>query len=304
MVVLPHIGAIVIAVAAAMSNAASQLWIRLGTSDGEAFDAVLIVMVTNVIVLIPVVAIAYFPHYGLTSTAWLMFAAAGLFGTMLGRASMYSSINRIGASRTSPIVATQALIASALGIVVLGERVTLFHGIGVALLVSGIAVLSWETTQENPDDLPRRKLLIGLLLPFGAAFAYGVEPIFASEGLRQGTPAPVGLAIKTFAATMGFVTYLRWRSALPSLNTIKSANTRWFVLAGLGNSLFLLGYYTALELAPVSVVVPIAMTYTLFVVVFSTLFMPRHLEQITWRLVASTVVVVAGAVVITVFGRT
>ncbi|MGQ4556571.1 EamA family transporter [Halobellus sp. GM3] len=302
MIAVSHLGAIVIAVAAAMSNAASQLWIRLGTSEGEAFDGVLVVMITNLVVLIPVVGVLYFPNYGLTRDSLVMFVAAGLVGTMLGRVFMYTSIDRIGASRTSPIVATQAIVASGLGILILGENVTVPHGVGVAFIVLGVAALSWETTQENPDDLSRRELLIGLLLPFGAAFAYGFEPIFATSGLREGTPAPVGLALKTFAATVGFLTYLRWKSALPSFGTIWSINTRWFVFAGVGNSLFLLGYYLALELAPVSVVVPIVMTYTLFVVVFSAVFMPRRLERITWRLAGATVVIVAGALVVTMFG--
>lgn len=68
------------------------------------------------LVLVPLVGIAYYPDYGLTKTSLLSFTAAGLSGTMLGRVFLYASIDRIGASRTAPIIASWALIASVLGV--------------------------------------------------------------------------------------------------------------------------------------------------------------------------------------------
>lgn len=299
MIEVTHLVGIVVALFGAAANGASQLWIRVGTEDGRTYDAVFIVMLTNAVVLLPLVAIIYYPDYGLTRGSWLSFIAAGVLGTMLGRLFMYTSITRIGASRTAPIVAAQALFATVFAVLVLGERLSIPRILAIVLIVAGVAGIAWETTQENPEDLPLRALLIGLLFPLGAALAYGWEPIFATIGFEEGTPAPVGLVIKTVSATIGFLAYLRWKDALPGRSTFANGGTRWFLLAGLGNTVFLLCYYLALEIAPVSIVVPINITYLLFVLLFSGLFMPRQLERVTRPLVVAAVVVVVGIVVLT-----
>lgn len=302
MVAPAHLLGIALAVGAAVAAAATQLFVRLGTDEGRAADAILVVMYVNTGALVPVVLLWYYPHYGLTAASWLAFAAAGLFGTMLGRLFMFTSIERIGASRTAPLYTAWVLVATVLGVLLLGEEPTPLHAVGIVLIVAGVATIAWETSAENPDDLPRRALLVGLALPFGAAIAYGIEPIFANVGFATGTPAPVGLVIKTLAATLGFTAYLRARGALPGLATVGSADLRWFVLAGLANTLFLLGYYLGLAVAPVSVVTPILATSTLWVVVLSAVAMPERLERVTWQLFAAATVVVVGVIIVTVAG--
>lgn len=294
-----HLVAIVLALGAAIAAASNQLFVRIGTEEGKAYDAVFVVMVVNLIVLVPLVLLFYYPEYGLTRRSWLSFAAAGILGTLLGRLFLYTSIDRIGASRTSPIVASNALVATVLGVVVLDESLSLIHAAGIVLIVGGVAAIAWETSHENPDDLSRRELAVGLLIPIGASLAFGWEPIYANFGFAEGTPAPVGLVVKTVAATLGFTLYLRWRNALPDPAVFYTENVRWFVLAGLANTLFLLGYYAALAIAPVNVVVPIIITQTLFVVVLSALVMPERLERVTWQLVAAAGTVVVGALIVT-----
>lgn len=299
MVELTHVVAILFSLGAAVAAASNQLFVRIGTEEGEAYDAVFVVMVVNLVVLVPLVLLFYYPEYGLTRRSWLSFMAAGVLGTLLGRLFLYSSIDRIGASRTSPIVSSNALVATILGVVVLGESLSLIHAVGIVLIVGGVAAIAWETSHENPDDLSRRELAIGLSIPVGAALAFGWEPIYANFGFAEGTPAPVGLVVKTVAATLGFTAYLRWRNALPDPAVFYTSNIRWFVLAGIANTLFLLGYYAALAIAPVNVVVPIIITQTLFVVVLSALVMPERLERVTWKLVAAAMTVVAGALIVT-----
>lgn len=299
---LAHLLGVALTLGAALSVAIHHLLVRLGTDEGTAYDAVLVVMVVNTLALVPLVGVVYYPAYGLTRQSVLSFVAAGISGTLLGRACMYTSIERIGASRTAPIVATWGLISTILGVLVLGESLTPSHAAGVVLVVGGVAVIAWETSQENPGALPRRELLIGLLLPFGAAVAFGWEPIFAKFGLADGTPAPVGLVVKTVAATLGFVGYLASQDRLPDPQTYRRADMKLFGLAGIANTLFLLGYYIALEIAPVSIVGPIVVTNTLFVVVLSAVFMPERLERVTPTLAAAATVAVVGVVVITVFG--
>ena len=297
-----HLAAVALALTAAFSDACNNLFVRMGTDSGETYDAVFIVMVVNFLVLLPVIAIAYYPSYGLTWLSWLSFIAAGVLGTALGRALFYSGIDRIGASRTVPILSTKAIIATILGFVFLDESLTTLHAVGVLLIVGGVAVIAWETSRSNAVDTSRRELLVGVLIPIGGAIAYGAEPIVAKFGFAQGTPAPVGLVVKTAAATLGFSANLVWRGYVPRWERFDGPELRWFFLAGLTNTVFLLGFYLALELAPVNVVAPLVVSSTLFVILLSAIFMPERLERVTWKLASAAVIVVIGVYVITVSG--
>jgi uncharacterized membrane protein len=295
-----HIVGIGLALFASLSIASSNLFIRKGTDTGRAYDAILIVMLTNICVLVPVVGIYYYPEYGLTQRSFLSFLGAGVLGTLFGRVFKYISIDKISASRTEPIIRVSALVATALGVVFLGERVSVMQLVAIVTIIIGVGLISAETTRENPHNLSRRQLLLGMVLPFAGALAYGVEPIFASYGLQLGTPAPVGATIKTVAATFGFIVYLRLSDSLPGRGDLQLENTTHFVLAGLGNTAFILSYYLALGIAPVSVVVPLLPTSILFTIVLAALFMPQRLERVTLRLVFAASIVVAGVITLTV----
>lgn len=302
MVDATHLAAVVLSVLGAIAAAANHLFIRLGTDRGRAYDAVLVVMAVNVIVLLPLVAVWYYPNYHLTPVAWVSFILAGLVGSLLGRAFTYTSIERIGASRTAPIIASWALISTILGVVLLDETLTPIHGVGVVLVVGGVAAIAWETGHENPDDLSRRELLVGLLVPLGGVIAYGVEPIFAKWGFDAGTPSPVGLVVKMVAAVLGFTLYLHYSGALPARETYRSRDMRYFVYAGIASTAFLLAYYVALEISTVGIVSPIIVTNTLWVVVIAYFVMPERLERVTRGLVLAAVAVVVGVVLITASG--
>lgn len=303
MIELTHLIAVLISLTAALLNALQSLFIRIGTDKGKTTDAVFVTMMINIIVLTPTVLIIYYPTYNLTSVSWVAFIAAGTLGTLLGRISFYSGIEMIGASRTTPIVAANALVATILGVLLLDESVDLIHGFAILLIISGVTIIALQTRQENPDDLPSRKLLIGIAFPFMAALAYGWEPIFANLGFSEGTPAPVGLVIKTICASLGFTLYLRWRNSIPDFSALRSANMRWFILAGISNTVFLVGYYVALSIAPVSIVMPIFVSNILFVILLSAIFMPERLEQVTWVLVVAAVMVIVGILLITIYGN-
>lgn len=294
--------AVSLAIGAALASAVSNLCVRKGTDSGTPKDAIFVVSLVNVVILLPLVAVVYFPTYDLTQTSWLAFVVAGVLGTLIGRALNFTSIDTIGASRTAPIIASWALIATVLGVVFLEETLTPIHGIGVVLVVSGVSLIAWKTSNDNPDDLPRREVRIGILIPFGAAVSIGWEPIFANIGFAEGTPPLVGLVVKSIAAAIGFGLYLWWDNDLPDASVVRGTNARWFVLAGVMNTSFLLGYYVALAIAPVNVVSPVVVTNTLFVVVLSALFMPQRLERVTWQIVLASAVVVTGVVIITVSG--
>lgn len=283
---------------AAVAISCSSLALRVGTTGGGAMDALIVVQLVNVVLFLPAAALLHAGDYRLTLTAVAAFGVAGLVGTVLGRAFTYTSIERIGASRTEPIKSSQPLHATVVAVLLLGETVNAAHFVGIVLIVLGIGVISWESTRRREDGVggvaPR-----DLLIPLVGAFFYGIEPIFAKVGFGQGTPVLVGLSIKTLVAFVAFGAYLRARGLLP--DRVRTGNFRWYVAAGVCNSAFLFLYYLGLEVAPVSIVVPIVTTSPLVVAVLSWAFL-SHLEHVTWRLVTAASIVVAGAVIITLYG--
>lgn len=287
-----------LALLAALSLAANSLSVMLGTRYGRSSDALVVVLLVNVTVFVPLALVVAYPTYALSSTAIWSFVAAGLVGTLFARILYYVSIERIGASRSEPVKASQPLHASLIAVLVLGETLSGPHALGIMLIVAGVVFITVETSMTS-FGLEHVSPL-ALVLPFSAAFLFGLEPIFAKIGFNAGTPALVGLAIKTLSATVGFVVYLWWRDAL-SFTTTRRSSLFWYLVAGGANTSFLLSYYTALALSPVTVVVPILQTSPVFVVGLSFLFL-RGFERVTWQLVLGTGIVVAGSVVVTLFG--
>jgi len=293
---------VLLALSAAFCSAIGSLLIRLGSDEGDMNHAVFITLSVNCIILLPIVVIIYYPAYGLNNVSIASFAAAGIASSLLARLFRFKSIERIGASRTEPIFATWALVATILGILFLGETLTVMHGLGILLVITGVTFLTWVTSKDNSENLTRRELVTSLVFPFAAAFSVGWEPIFANFGLDSGTPAPVGLVIKTVAALLGLLVYLRMRGTLPLRKIRDSSSTRWFGLAGVAFTGSLLCYYYGLQVAPVNIIAPIFATNTLFVVLLSLFFMPSRLERVTWPIVVAVSIVVSGVIIVSISG--
>lgn len=291
---------VALALLAAVSLASMTVIIRKGTDRGTANSALVVVLVGNIVVFVPTALVLYYPNFRITPLSLVTFVAAGLFGTMLGRAFYYTSIERIGANRSDPIRASQPLYATVIAVIVLGEALTLPHLFGILLMIGGVAAIAYETSgSASANSLDSRA---ELALPVIAAIFFGVEPVFARIGLQEGTPVFVGLAIKTLVGTIGFLSYLAYRRQLPGPSTLlNDPDIPWYAGAAAANSLFLLAYYAALEVSRVVVVVPIIQMTPMIVILLSLAFLPR-LEVVTPRLVTGAGVIISGAVLITIYG--
>ena len=287
-----------LAALAATSVAVTSLGVRLGTDQGRATEALVVVLLSNLVIVLPASVLLRYPEFGLSLRAVGAFLGAGITGTLFGRVCYFTSISRIGSSRTEPIKATQPLHATAVAVVLLGEVVGPRHFVGILLVVVGVVAITWETAEESTADVGS---VDGFLLALGAAFFFGLEAVWARLGFGEGVPVLVGLAVRIAAASVGFFLYLRLRGALPTLSSYEWTNLRWYLLAGVANTLFLAAYYAALKIVPVSVAVPIVQSSPLVVVCLSALFLPDRLERVSWTLVVGAGVIVAGAIVITLY---
>ncbi|MFA1610935.1 EamA family transporter [Halobellus rubicundus] len=288
---------ILLAVLGAVALAVQSLSIRYGTITSDSSDALVIVLAVNVLALVPAAFLLGSPLEELTLRSLAAFTAAGLLGTMVGRAMHFEGIKRIGSSRAEPIKASQPLHASLVAVLVLGEIVSAGHLLSMVAIVAGIAIITYEhgSGGQASDDAG----YVGLAFPFAAAFCYGIEPTFAKLGFAEGAAVLTGLTVKTVSAGLGFLIYLWWTQGIPDPRGIERREFPWLVGAGVANTVFLLGYYGALELEPVSLVVPLVQSSPLVVILLSILFVSDDLERITPRLVMGALVAVGGAIGVT-----
>lgn len=291
-----------LATLAAVMWAIQYLCVRVGTDDGAVTDAVLVTLCCNVALVVPLVLVVYPGSYAalFTSTSIVAFAAAGFAGSLLARLLMYESVDLIGASRTAPIVSSNVFFATVLAVVFLDETLTIAHFVGIVCIVGGVVVLSWETASSEPDQ-SLRDVGLSLSLPVAAAAAVGAEPIFVAIGLAEGTPPLPGVMVMAVTATLGFVAYLVM-VRVPVRVPLRSPALGWYVGAGISSTIALVTYFAALQVAPVVVVVPLLQTTPLVVAVLSALFLPQRLEQVTVSVVAASVVVVLGAILVSLSG--
>ena len=290
-----------LALIAAIGLAGQALFVRLGPREHGTTIAVVITLVVNLVLFIPAAIVLTYPEYGITPVSLAAFAAAGLAGPMFGRICFFASIHRIGASRAEVVKASTPLVATLLAIVVLGERLTGLHFVGILLIVTGVAIVA----RKRPIDADAVDVsLAGVTLALGGAFFFGLVPIFVSIGFQEGTPVLVGLSIKVVAASIAFFAYLLWKrdpALAASMRSHSLRDVRWYVVAGLAGTVFLYAYYAGLEIARVVVVVPIVYMSPLLVVAVSALFFVDR-ERVTKPLVISSILVISGGVLVTVFG--
>lgn len=295
----PLLGA-TLAVTASFMFAFQYLFVRLGTREGTVSDIVFVTLLGNVVILVPPAVVVY--DFSMTGRALLGFTGTGLSGSLFARICMFSSIERIGANRTAPIVASNALFATLLAVFVLDESLTAPHFLGIVTIVVGVAAISYQTAESTAVTATRSELAILLVIPMSAALLLGSEPIFLSIALAEGAPLVPGTAVAVTAAFLGYTVYTGATTGLPSPSIVSEPYITWYVAAAVVTTIGLVTAFTAIEIAPVTVAVPLIQTSPLLVVGLSAVFISPQLEEVTPLIVVSTILIIGGAIVVSLSG--
>lgn len=290
---------IAISVVGTVGWAAYYLFVRLGIDSGRLTNAILVGMLCNVLLFVPAAIAINYPSFGLTWKSTVVFVIAGVGSGLFGRLFQFVSTDRIGASRTSPVVASASLVSTLLAVIVLGESLSLPHFVGIGLIVLGVAITSWDTARDPDEKRPLREVAPSFVFPLLAATVYGIEPIWVKIGLAEGTPYLVGMAVMIVSSFCGFFGYRVLYGTIPLRSVRNDPGLKWYVAAGVSGGFAFVTYFAALDIAPVVVVIPIFASAPILVVVLSAVFMPRHLERVTWRVVSGSITVAIGVALVT-----
>jgi drug/metabolite transporter (DMT)-like permease len=236
--------------------------------------------------------------FGASPRAWVSLVLSGVIGLALGDASLFRAYVRIGPALSMLIFSSAPVVTAILGLVLLGERLTVLEWTGVALTLLGIA---WVVSE------PRRRLFhaasgsyrAGILLAAGGALGQALGLLTAKVGLAEGVPAQsanlmrlVGAAVAIWMVAFATGTARGTKTAVsndPRAALYVSAGTAagplfgvWLSMVAIGSSRLGIAS-TLMSLTPVFLL-PIAR------VVFS--------EPVSGRAVTGTAVALSGAAIL------
>jgi drug/metabolite transporter, DME family len=282
----------VLALGAALGFALAGILLRRALVFSTPRTAAL-VSVTFTAICVWAAALVSAPLALLFTWAVLPFVAAGIAAPGIGRLMLYTGVGRVGAARTSAMVASTPFFSVAMATALLGEHPTPSMLVGAACVVAGGVLLATRVRDERPW---RRR---DLLFPVLAAASFGLRDIFVRSGLTQYPHPLIAAAVAT-----GTSVVVMWALAAAGGRrafALPRAGLGFMAIAGVCESVAYVTMLRALAVGDVSLVSPLAHAQPFFTVALALLFL-RDLERVTWRVVVASALVVAGAVVLVRFG--
>ncbi len=231
-------------------------------------------------------------------SALVNFFLAGFFHFFLGWTMLNASQKRIGASRTTPLLATTPLFATILAAVALRELPGLPALGGVGLVVVGVAVISSGGIRPAPGSAAQagwQASLWGL----GTALCWAVSPIFIRKGL-EGLPSPllgVTAGLAGSAAAYGLALLAR-PGGSPGGEPVSREAMLFKLAAGILVGLSTWARWIAVDLVPVAIALALSQVSVPVVLLVSPFVAGRQIEQVTARLWHGSALVIVGSSVL------
>lgn len=251
---------------------------------------------------------------GLSVSAGANFAVAGLIHFVGGWTLLNLSQKRLGAARTSPLIATTPLFAVVIAWLTLDEVPGALELAGMATIVAGVYVTRIDElrsarlrvpvgaggrpTSGAAGPVPIAWSIFGL----GAAFAWAVSPIFIRNGLDEIDRPVLGVTVGVLAATAAYGLVLVGRRRRAVLGSASRGALAGKVVAGVLVGLATWTRWYALSLTTVAAVLSLALLSVPTVIVLAPALAGRRLERVTLSVVSGAALVVAGALVLIVQG--
>jgi len=267
---------------------------RVGLQSVKATSATILSLATGLVVALIIVLVFEFEalvSVSLVAIGW--FALIGVFHFALGRFFLYQSMRYIGAARGISVTHSYPLFAAILAVAFLEETLTIVVIIGTVSVVGGVYLLLSETSETT---VIKRSRILGYCFGLGTALCWGVASVLIKHALQFGPPFVIlsfalltGILVLSAATGKGFEIGLKTNRKAISL----------LLIAGVLNGIGLASFYSALAMAPVVVVSPLAATSPLITILCVHLFLQR-LERITPQVLAACFLVVAGGVLVAI----
>jgi drug/metabolite transporter (DMT)-like permease len=162
---------------------------------------------------------------------WIWLSLSGLIGFVFGDLFLFKSYTVIGSRFSMLIMTLVPPITAFFGFIILGERLTLFHFLGMTLTFSGIAMAIFSRKSKG-EKLSLKLAPKGVLYAFGGAIGQALGLVLSKFGMRDYDPF-AATQIRIIAGVIGYtllVTFLtRWKYVLKA-----TGNKQGMLLTSIG----------------------------------------------------------------------
>lgn len=233
-----------------------------------------------------------------SASGW--FVLGGITHFLIGWTFLNMSQQRIGAARTSPLIATVPLFGAGVALVTLGEFPSALSWAGIVLITLGAYVVATDRLLRGASGaaMSWRDAVFGL----ACAVSWSISPVFIRKGLEDFDSPLLGVTIGLAASLAGYVLLLslggnRWeRDRLGDVVWLK-------ILAGVLVALSTWGRWVALERTSVGPVLALSLMSVPVVLLLSPVLMGREVERVDAYVWLGAALVIAGSLVLVLRGR-
>lgn len=162
---------------------------------------------------------------------WLWLSLSGLIGFVFGDLFLFKSYTMIGSRFSMLIMTLVPPITAFFSFIILGERLTLYHYIGMTMTFSGIAMAIFSRSAKG-EKLSLKLSPKGILYAFGGAVGQALGLVLSKFGLKDYDPF-AATQIRIIAGIIGYtmlVTIMvRWANVIKA-----TSNKEGMLLTSLG----------------------------------------------------------------------
>jgi drug/metabolite transporter (DMT)-like permease len=255
----------------------------------------LVVTLVGTIVFM-IFALPSVPLHYLNSPAIWFFVLAGIFSPALVRWIYLISLERIGASISSSILATGPAFTGVIAVIFLKEQVTLPLALGIIAIICGIIFFE---RHYSSDIRPQNRRKRDLLLPLLAALFFSLAVVLRKKGLLILDSPLLGVTIGFATSLLVYLAMLLFSADMRRNVSIALKDLPRLVGTGVFMTAAWFCIFKALSTGDAIVVTPLASLHPLVVVGLSSVFLKEQ-NEVSSRIILGAVLVVAGVVLITI----
>ncbi len=154
------------------------------------FIAVILVMAAHLVTLGTLVPL------NAGSQRWMWLGLSGIVGLALGDSLTFQAYVLIGNRLGTLMVSLSPVVGALIGWAFLDEQLSLAQVGGIALSITGVALVVMKGHDRNGSPHDRRRFIIGILFGLGGAACQSIGLVLAKKGLTGDFPAISGLVIR------------------------------------------------------------------------------------------------------------
>ena len=200
---------------------------------------------------------------------WIWLSLSGLVGFVFGDLFLFKSYTMIGSRFSMLIMTLVPPITAFFSLIILGERLTLFHYLGMTLTFAGIAMAIFNRKSKG-EKLSLKLAPKGILYAFGGAVGQALGLVLSKFGMKDYDPfaaTQIRIIAGIFGYTMLVTILARWGTVLTATHNksgmmLTSLGAFFGPFLGVSFSLIAVKYTeagiasTIMSLVPVFIILP------------------------------------------------